>query len=59
MVQWFGLHVPSAGGTGSIPGQGTNTPHGMTKKFIYFLINKKNVKTILNFRAIQKQTYRL
>ena len=26
VVQWLRLHVPNAGGTGSIPGQGTR-PH--------------------------------
>ena len=25
MVQWLGLHVPSAGDQGSIPGQGTRS----------------------------------
>ena len=25
MVQWLGLHGPSAGGTGSIPGWGTGS----------------------------------
>ena len=34
-VQWLGLHASTAGGTGSIPGQGTKIPHatwGMAKK---------------------------
>ena len=26
-IQWLRLHVPSAGGTGSIPGWGTEIPH--------------------------------
>ena len=28
-VQWLGLHASTAGGTGSIPGRGTNIPHAM------------------------------
>ena len=28
-VQWLRLHVPSAGGTGLIPDQGTKIPHAM------------------------------
>ena len=28
-VQWLGLWASTAGGTGSIPGQGTNMPHAM------------------------------
>ena len=40
VVQWLRLHVPSAGGKGSIPGQGIRCimPHGMapkTNKFSY------------------------
>ena len=39
VVQWLRLHSPSAGGTGSIPGQGTSShiyastksPHAATK----------------------------
>ena len=35
-AQWLGLHAPSAGGTGSIPGRGTKIPraaqHGQKKK---------------------------
>ena len=27
LVQWLRLHATSAGGTGSIPGQGTKIPH--------------------------------
>ena len=27
MVQWLRLHAPNAGGTSSIPGQGTKIPH--------------------------------
>ena len=26
-VQWLGLHASTAGGMGSIPGQGTKVPH--------------------------------
>ena len=29
MVQWLRLHTPNAGGTSSIPRQGTNIPHAM------------------------------
>ena len=36
MVQWLGLHSSTAGGTGSIPGQGTKIPlaalHGKEKE---------------------------
>ena len=28
-VQWLGLHASTAGGTGSIPGQGTKIPHAL------------------------------
>ena len=39
MVQWLRLHAPTAGGTGSIPGRGTKTPHaaqyGQKKKENY------------------------
>ena len=28
-VQWLGLRASTAGGTGSIPGQGTKIPHAM------------------------------
>ncbi|XP_066889217.1 transducin-like enhancer protein 2 isoform X6 [Kogia breviceps] len=31
-VQWLGLHAPMAGGTGSIPGQGTKIPTPKKKK---------------------------
>ena len=27
VVQWFRLHLPMRGGTGSIPGQGAKFPH--------------------------------
>ena len=27
VVQWWGLHAPNAGGTGSIPGPGIKIPH--------------------------------
>ena len=27
VVQWLGLHASTAGGTGSVPGQGTKIPH--------------------------------
>ena len=27
VVQWLGFHTSTAGGTGSIPGQGTKIPH--------------------------------
>ena len=26
-IQWLKLHIPNAGGMGSIPGRGTNIPH--------------------------------
>ena len=29
VVQWLRLSIPNAGGSGSIPGQGTKTPHAM------------------------------
>ena len=36
MIQWLGLQTSTAGGTGSIPGQGTEiplvTPHGKEKE---------------------------
>ena len=34
VVQWFTLHVSTAGGTGSVPGQGPKIPrlHGAAKK---------------------------
>ena len=28
VAQWLGLHPPQAGGTGSMPGEGTKIPHG-------------------------------
>ena len=28
-VQWLGHHTANAGGTASIPGQGTKTPHAL------------------------------
>ena len=31
-VQWLGLHASTAGGMGSIPGQGTKIPCGVAKK---------------------------
>ena len=30
-VQWLGLRAFTAGGTGSIPGQGTKIPHAMVR----------------------------
>ena len=45
MGQWLRLHTPNAGGSGSIPGQGTRShmpqprPIAGKKKYIY--INKK------------------
>ena len=40
MVQWIRLHVPNAGGTGLILGQGTKIPYasqcGLEKKKIHF-----------------------
>ena len=42
MVQWLRLRAPNAGGTGSIPGQGTKIPHaswhGQKKKAMISLI---------------------
>ncbi|TEA40826.1 hypothetical protein DBR06_SOUSAS19710034, partial [Sousa chinensis] len=33
VAQWLGLHTPSAGGLGSIPGQGTRSHmHAATKE---------------------------
>ena len=29
VAQWSGLHASTAGGTGSIPGQGTKTPQAV------------------------------
>ena len=44
-VQWLGLHASTAGGVGSIPGQGTKIPHASQcgqkkkkKKYIYIYI---------------------
>ena len=31
VVQWLRLCAPKAGGTGSIPGRGTNIPHDMQR----------------------------
>ena len=31
-VQWLGSRAPTAAGTGSIPGQGTNSPHAKEAK---------------------------
>ena len=31
VVQWLGLHAPSAGGLGSIPDQEANIPYAATK----------------------------
>ena len=31
MAQWLKLHTLSAGNLGSIPGQGTRSPHAATK----------------------------
>ena len=46
MVQWVGLHTSTAGGTGSIPGQGTKIPHAsQTKKKKNMLTSKRKSKT--------------
>ena len=42
-VQWLRLHAPKAGGTGSIPGQGTKILQGAVKK----KQKKKNPKLVL------------
>ena len=36
-AQWLRLHASDAGGLGSIPGQGTKTPHATrcSQKYIY------------------------
>ena len=43
-VQWLRRHTPNAGGTGSIPGQGTKIPNaswcGQKKKKTTYLRNK-------------------
>ena len=43
-VQWLRLHTPNAGGTGSIPGQGTKIPRvaqcGLKKKELYKVVRK-------------------
>ena len=55
MVQWLRLCTSNAGGTGSIPGQGTRIPHGSAKKqkqnknkkphnFFTLKLEKQNVK---------------
>ena len=53
-AQWLGLHASTAGGTGWLPGQGTNIPHdarcGKKKKhtkesvtFAYFLLGRRTL----------------
>ena len=45
VVQWLGLHASTAGGMGSIPGQGTKilyaTQHGQKKKKNKQINNKR------------------
>ena len=45
MVQWLRLHALNAGGTGLVPGGGTEIPHvtwcGQKKNF-FFNVKKKN-----------------
>ena len=31
VAQWLGLHAPTAGGPGSIPGWGTKIPHAVQR----------------------------
>ena len=42
VVQWLRLHIPNAGGPGSIPGQGTKTLHDVTKKISHVAMKIKD-----------------
>ena len=37
-VQWLGLHAPSVGGMGSLPGQGTKIPQALWRGQIIIII---------------------
>ena len=60
VVQWLRLHVPTAGGMGSILGQGTKIPHaswfGQINKLAIMSKEIKLIKTknqfLLNFSCI-------
>ena len=52
MVQWLRLHAANAEVMGSIPGQGTKTPHA---KIIFFLIKKKKFISGLCLFYFQKK----
>ena len=60
VVQWLRLHVPTAGGMGSILGQGTKIPHaswfGPINKLAIMSKEIKLIKTknqfLLNFSCI-------
>ena len=52
-VQWLRLHAPNAGGTGSIPGWGTNILHTAWRGH-----EKKKIKLIGLSRGCQEQCFR-
>ena len=45
MFQWVGLHTPSVGGPGSIPGQGTRSCTHATAKSSHAAIKKSACAT--------------
>ena len=46
VVQWLRLHGPNAGGTGSIPGQGTNIPPACQVAWLKQTNKNKQSKTM-------------
>ena len=58
-VQWLGSRAPTAAGTGSIPGQGTNSPHAKEAKKIktkYQMTMKRDLFRIFQTLAISLQS---
>ena len=60
VVQWLRLCASTAGGTGSIPGQGTKNPEchlaASQKKILFFPKMKKRERTQFKFWSKTKQT---
>ena len=60
MVQWLGLRASTAGGTGSIPGQGTKIPHAARhgQKILKFKIKFKKDNSLRISHFPPKMTQR-
>ena len=49
VVQWLRLHIPHAGGTGSIPSRGTKIPHAKRR-------GRKKKKGLQSFRLTNRES---